>query len=268
MTAVVPILMYHSVDTACDDAYRRWMMLPDEFERHVEMMAAEGYRAVRVSELAQMLSGRTPLPERVVAITFDDGLRDFLTGAMPILQRHGLAATLYVVAGLVGRTSRWLADLGEGARPMLDWTELRDIAAAGIEIGAHSLTHPELDVLSRKRATEEIAGSKAVLEDALGRPVLSFAYPHGYSSRQTREIVRQAGFGSACRVRHALSSAQENPMVLSRVIMTSDIGTGDLGRLLGGQGLPVAPPADRLAIRAWRTYRRIRNFSRSRIRAG
>lgn len=262
MKQAIPILVYHSVDTECSNAYRRWMMLPSEFETHMGVLADNGYQPMTISSLAARLRQGVPLPLRAIAITFDDGLSDFMTGALPILRRYGFPATLYVVSGYVGKSSRWLAPLGEGARAMLNWQELRDISEVGIEIGAHSVHHPQLDILTTAKATQEIAGSKRALEDGLGREVPSFAYPHGYFNRTTQDIVRSVGFTSACRVRHALASETEDLFALSRIVMTSAISAGDLQGLISGMALPVAPRAGRVVERGWRAVRRIgRHFS-------
>ncbi len=262
MKQAIPILVYHSVDTECSSAYRRWMVLPSEFDAHMGVLADNGYQPMTISNLATRLRQGALLPPRAIAITFDDGLADFRTGALPVLRRYGFPATLYVVSGYVGKTSRWLAPLGEGGRAMLNWRELRNISEAGIEIGAHSVCHPQLDILTIARASQEIAGSKRALEDGLGCEVPSFAYPHGYFNRKTQDIVRGAGFSSACRVRHALASDAEDLFALSRIVMTSAISAGDLHRLISGVALPVAPRAGRAIERGWRVVRRIsRHFS-------
>lgn len=253
----IPVLLYHSVDRTCSAAYRRWMVTPERFAEQMGWLANVGYTAVTVSALAQAMRDRSPLPERTVAITFDDGLDDFRSGAMPVLEHFGFPATLYVVAGRVGHTSDWLSAVGEGERPMLSWISLRDLCTRGIECGAHTLTHPQLDVLSSTKASVEIAISKAMLEDRLGQEVRSFAYPHGYGSATTRRLVRQAGFTSACRVRHALSAVGEDPFGISRIIVTEAMDGRTLGAALAGEGLPVAPPPDRLLAQGWRMVRRV-----------
>ncbi len=261
VSASVPILLYHSIDTYTGtNDYKRWAVSPAVFDAQMKWLSENDYRPVTVSTLASLYDSGE-VPPRTVAVTFDDGLRDFLTGALPILERYGFAATLYVVTQLVGATSRWLTDLGEGNRPMLTWDEVRLIADHGlIECGAHTLTHPELDILSPRAAGKEIRASKAELEEHLGRQVGSFAYPHGYSSPTTRRLAREAGFTSACRVRHAISSPDEDRLALSRIIMTSDIDTEQMGPLLTGEtGLPVAPPVNGIAMFGWRVARYLRH---------
>ena len=259
----IPILVYHSVDVACAPDYRRWMVTPERFARQMGYLSDNEYNPVSVSQLTSALVAGTPLPPRPVAITFDDGLRDFRIGALPILERFHFVATLYVVASYVGGTSRWLSDLGEGNRPMLGWDELRELDAAGIELGAHSCTHPQLDIIARDAAASEIIDSKRALENGLGRPIRSFAYPHGYATPALRRVVQRAGFDSACRVRHAVSSRRENRYALSRIVITDDITEEGMDNLLSDAYLPIAPPPDRLISDGWRLARRLKYWMRS-----
>jgi peptidoglycan/xylan/chitin deacetylase (PgdA/CDA1 family) len=261
MSQVVPILLYHTVDTAFGQRYRRWAVTPDTFSRHMDVVARTGSQPMTVTSFVEALERPESLPPRPVLITFDDGLRDFLTGALPILKGHGFPATLYVVSGCVGGTSTWLAPLGEDQRPMLSWPELHTVAAGDVEVGAHSHSHPQLDLLSPARARAEIFQSKSILEHELGRPVKSFAYPHGYSSRRIRRYIQEAGFTSACQVRHALSATTENRFTLSRIIMTSEVSDGEFENYLAGAGLPVSPPRRHLMIAGWRMVRQARRMA-------
>jgi Polysaccharide deacetylase len=144
----IPILLYHSI---CEDgapAHRRWCVTPREFDAQLRALSERGYRPITVADLARLRLAGRPVPPRTCLITFDDGLRDFAEGAMPVLAAHGFRATLYVVSGFVGATARWLSGLKEGGRPMLDWPALRDLHGAGVKIGAHTVSHPELDTLA------------------------------------------------------------------------------------------------------------------------
>ncbi|MBD1206689.1 MAG: polysaccharide deacetylase family protein [Rhodobacteraceae bacterium] len=264
----VSILMYHSVGARQNPAYDRWCVSPQRFRDQMSALAESGYAVLTTGDYVDRLASGAALPDRFVVLTFDDGLQDFLTGAAPILGRFGFPATVYVVAGRVGLTSRWLAPLGEGHRPMLTTDELRQLARSGIEIGGHTMTHPELDILDPARAMAEIGGSRRVLEDILGSPVRSFAYPHGYNSARTRAIVERAGYQSAVRVRHAHSERSECRFGLSRLIITEDLDPQRFMRLIGGPERVVAPPQDRLIADLWRSTRRLRHWRDQRALAG
>ncbi len=259
----IPILVYHSVGRDCAPAYRRWMVTERELDAHLSALSQRGYRSITVADLALLRSRGQLVPPRTCLITFDDGLQDFSEAALPVLAARKFAATLYVATGFVGKTARWLSDLGEGNRPMLDWGALRELQRAGVEIGAHSVSHPELDTLSRAKATRELRDSKKALEDGLGAPVTTFAYPHGYASSETRRIAQEAGYLAACRVRHALSSQTEDLFALSRIVVTSEVTPDALMDLIEMPQLPVAPPVDRLIATGWRAARRMRALHRS-----
>ncbi|MEP2531965.1 polysaccharide deacetylase family protein [Shimia sp.] len=268
ISQTIPILLYHSVSDQFDQRYGRWCVTPRRFEEQMSALAEGGFHAISISDLAQKLAVGLPVPDRCVAVTFDDGLKDFQSGALPVLTKFGFAATLYVVAGSVGKTSGWLAALGEDRRPMLQPEDMLELLDAGIEIGAHSMTHPELDILDRKAACEEIRTSRIVLEDALSAPVQSFAYPFGYASTTTRALVRKAGFRSAVVVRHALSSPDEDLFGLSRLIVTEQLSGSDLLELIHGKG--AKPPAIQHKIKTdiWRLVRRVRRLHRDGFSAG
>lgn len=254
----IPILMYHSIDDTATPAYARWAVPPATFRRHLQILDEEGCRPVILSRLAAEMDKADP-PGNLVCITFDDGLFDFVTGAMPVLHDFGYPANLFVATGYVGGTARWLSPLDEGGRPMMSWDDLRDVAAAGIECGAHSVSHRELDTLSRPEAHDEVFGSKRDIEDRLGAPVTTFAYPFGYASATTRALVRDAGVVAACRVTHALSDRTEDRYGLSRIIATKDIPDATFRAYLQGRELPVAPIQRSAKRKVWRAYRSLRH---------
>jgi len=253
MVTMVPILLYHSVSEHVAQGFKTWSLSPEIFARHIQHMRDQGYTPLTVSQFVAGLS----YPEaralyKPVVITFDDGLDDFFENALPVLKRFDFNATLYITSGFVGRTSKWLVQEGEGDRPMLSWEKIREIDNCGIECGSHTLTHPQLDVIRHEDARREISQSKQFLEKHLGKPVESFAYPHGYHSADIRQMVIQAGYSSACAVMHAMSSPKDDRYALARIIIKSDTDEQTLDRLLEGKGLRIAPFKEMLATKAWR----------------
>jgi peptidoglycan/xylan/chitin deacetylase (PgdA/CDA1 family) len=223
---------------------------------------AEGYAPLTVSQLCQAIDGGAAFPLKPVAITFDDGFADFYSAALPVLARLRFPSTLYVAAAFVGQTSRWLAAEGEERRRMLSWSQLRELAGMGVELGAHSLHHVELDVVPRQRALEEVTRSGSMLADGVGHAISTFAYPYGYHDDWVRQRVVEAGYTSACGVKHVMSAPCDDRFALGRIMVTRGVDRGRFEALLEGRGLRVAPVGERLRTRLWRLARR----SRARLR--
>jgi peptidoglycan/xylan/chitin deacetylase (PgdA/CDA1 family) len=253
----IPILLYHSVSPDPPAWIRRHCVAPDVFARHTELICESGMTALSVAEYAGMLRNGGSLPERPVLITFDDGLADFAEHALPALRRAALPATLFVTTGFVQGLPE-----GRGATrppgPWLDAAALLELQAQGVEIGAHTHSHPHLDTLPVDAARLEIARSKEILETVLGAAVPSFAYPYGYHGPVARRLAQACGFASACAVKNALSSRSDDRFALARLTVRADTPLARVGDWLQGRGAPLAPPRELDRTRAWRVYRRAR----------
>ena len=258
MSNFVPVLLYHSVSDQPTGQFGPYTVTRRQLASHLDQVIGLGFHTLTVGQLVEHRTAGIPLPPRTAAITFDDGFADF-DNAWPELTQRGLAATLYVTAGMLGRRSEWLAPLGAGGMPMLSRSQLADLATDGCEIGAHSMSHPELDCLTRPAAAVEIRDSKDVLEQALGRRINTFAYPHGYHDKAVKHLVAAAGYTSAAAVRNALSPADDDPFALARVTVMSDFSAEQIARVLTGRGAPIARPGERWRTRLWRQERRRRH---------
>jgi peptidoglycan/xylan/chitin deacetylase (PgdA/CDA1 family) len=220
MQPAVPILMYHDVSSDTPAAFRKYIVTPKAFARQMRWLADGHYTPIDLSTLIAHRTAGNALPSRPVVITFDDGFRDAVRCAGAIVRDHGFRAVLFAVAGLVGRPSEWLLRERGLQRPLADWAELRTLAAEGFEIGAHSLTHPHLPAIDPDEARRQIENSRRVIEDALGREVVHFAYPFGAVDAAVRATVAAAGYRTACTTRIGLSAAGEDPLMLRRVPVT------------------------------------------------
>ncbi|MFO1135791.1 MAG: polysaccharide deacetylase family protein [Rhodoblastus sp.] len=252
---LTPILMYHSIDADPPERFAPFAVSPARFDGHLRLIREEGFRFLSVSEFvgARDLG---QIPERAVVLTFDDGFADFYYEAAPILARHDARATLYAVAGLIGKTSRWLEEIGAGASPMLTWRQLCEVGDAGVEIGAHSMTHPALDCIPLERAREEILQSRRTIEEALSIEVRSFAYPFGYYSRAVRDLLPVCGYRSGCAVGYAHSGPDDDVFALRRHIVRGDTADAQLLAILHGSIPSAAMMFDRLRSQAWGLVRR------------
>ena len=256
MTTSIPILLYHSVDTRVAPKFQTYSVTPAQLDTHLKYLVENLYSPMTVTQLVTALNqADVSLPDKPVVITFDDGFLDFYENALPILSKYQVPATLYITTGYIGKTSQWLCTVGEGQRPMLEWEHVVDIQASGVECGGHTHTHPELDTIPLAQAQSEIVQSKQVLEDKLGQAVPSFAYPHGCFTPRVRQFVQEAGYSSACGVKHAMSSSEDDQFSLSRIVITDKTDTKTLDCYLKCTHLAVAPTRRALRTRVWRWYR-------------
>lgn len=261
--APIPILLYHSVSSTAPPAFAPWTVSPQRFEAQISFLRDHGYTPLTVSELVARGKAGS-LPVRPVAVTFDDGLGDFHHNALPILEEYDCSATLYITTGYVGGASGWLRKLGAGDRPMLSWEQISALPGRQVECGAHTRSHPMLDTISLSQAESEIAGSKMVLEEMLGRNVESFAYPHGYRSQRVRQLVAALGFTSACAVKHAVSSIEDDPFDLPRIVISADTKLTQFTSMLTGESVTYAPRRDSWKVLAWRYARHVGRLLQSR----
>ncbi|MEA2973850.1 MAG: hypothetical protein QOG82_2308 [Actinomycetota bacterium] len=253
----IPIFNYHTVTDHPQPGIAGFAVRPDDLARHLDLIVARHCTALTISALVDLLDRDLAPPPATVVITFDDGYEDNLAVAAPLLVARGLPATVFVTTGFLPGCPGGSNLSPPG--PMLPWECLPDLETAGLEVGSHSHTHPEMDVLSRTAASHEIRHSKALLEEALGHSVESFAYPHGYATSWLQQEVCRRGFRSACGVRDAFSHTGDNRWLLSRLIVGSTTTCDQIDRLLRGTGAPTAGAHERLLTKGWRAARRVRS---------
>jgi peptidoglycan/xylan/chitin deacetylase (PgdA/CDA1 family) len=190
---IPPVLMYHSICSSREPDPHRIRVAPDRLDRHLRLLRRLGLRGVSLAELLD--AERRGAAEGLVGLTFDDGYADFVEHAVPVLARHGVTATLYVVAGLLGGENAW----DDGPRlGLLDADGVRAVAAAGHEVGSHTLTHADLRGADPATLAHEVEESRRVLEGVLQADVPGFCYPWGRFDAAAAEAVREAGYDHAC----------------------------------------------------------------------
>ena len=171
------------------------MLSPSAFRSHVGLLRKRGYRFVAQQELARMLTAGEPL-EDTCSITFDDGTADNATVLPPLLEALEVPATIFACPGLLGKPYPFTEP--EAEVRLMDREELRQTARhALVEIGSHTREHTVLEHASADEALAEMSASRAALEDLLGAPVLSFAYPNCVYSPACPDAARRAGYTSA-----------------------------------------------------------------------
>lgn len=216
----VPALMYHYLtDDVAGTSLKKLRVSPSAFARQVDYLAGRGYQSIGLWDYFKYVTGGRALPERPVIITFDDGGRDCLLRARDILARRGFTAAVFPVAEHVGKTNIWDRPKGEPEIDLLNWDELKDLIAAGWEVGSHTKTHVDLTVLGDDNLAEELAGSKALLEERLGREIMAVSYPFGLADKRVRTAAQAAGYRLGLTTRPGKNTPADDLFDLKRIII-------------------------------------------------
>lgn len=190
---IPPVLMYHSISPSTLPDPHRVRVHPERLGRHLRLLRRLGLRGVSLGELLR--AHEQGEAGRLVGLTFDDGYADFAEHVVPMLARHGMTGTVYVVAGFLGGRNEW----DEGPElALMDADQVRAVAAAGHEVGSHTLRHVRLAGAGAETLRSEIAGSREVLQDVLQAEVTGFCYPYGSFDGAAAEAARAAGYDHAC----------------------------------------------------------------------
>lgn len=215
----IPILMYHSINNhvGTTHPYYETNTAPEMFTRHMEFLNGSGYSAVSLEEALQSLAAREDAANCVV-ITFDDGFRDFYSAAYPILRKFGFVATVFLATGLINdQRLQW-----KGV-DLMTWTEVRELQALGIRFGSHTVNHLELEKLDEKQIAWEVGQSKQTLEDKLGAPVKSFAYPYAFPehnlafTKRLTKILENHGYENGVSTVIGRARSCDTPFFLPRL---------------------------------------------------
>ena len=212
----VPILMYHRIAADGPVANQRYRVTPELFALQMATLHRAGYRTIGLGEWVSAMARHKPLRGMPVILTFDDGYRDFLTAAMPVLRAHGFSATVFLVAERIGGTADWDAGYGEAAS-LLSWEEVRALQETGIEFGCHSSVHRPMTGMRLRELAEDTVRARAILEEGLATSVKTLAYPYGAENESVRRVVEDLGFQAAVSCEPGISRLGDNPLRLPRI---------------------------------------------------
>ncbi len=206
----LPILMYHSITDVED---KNILTLPrDIFDRQMQYLSKHKFYVASLEEAAQMMQ-RESFPNNWLAITFDDGFRDFYSLAYLTLKRFNFKSTVFVTVNSLKESER-----------SLTWKQVENLAKEPmVDIGSHALSHRMLPLLSQEQKKEEIFLSKRMLERRLDRPVISFCYPYGALDDSVKEMVRQADYKLAVATAYQRGEFRDNDMYVLRRVFVSKI---------------------------------------------
>jgi peptidoglycan/xylan/chitin deacetylase (PgdA/CDA1 family) len=204
----VPILTYHRVHKFLTEYTKS---IPDEtvepgvFAAEMAALAREGYHTVSQAQLFHALFDGAGLPSKPVMITVDDGYVDDVQSILPVLLRHRMVATFYVITGRYHEQG------------FLNETQVRRLDAAGMDIGAHTRTHVPLNAVPAAEVRDQVEGSRRDLQRVLGHFVYFFAYPYGAFDPAVVAEVRKAGFVLAVTTKGGTTESSGAPLTMPRI---------------------------------------------------
>jgi peptidoglycan/xylan/chitin deacetylase (PgdA/CDA1 family) len=224
-TTGLPILMYHKVGTPpTGSRLKKLWVSVDAFRWQMDYLKKRGYEVLTLRRVVEDRAAGRAIPPSAVVLTFDDGYRNNLENALPVLRAVGFPATLYVVVHAVGRDNFWHDPYSEVRLPMLSWEDILILRDAGWDIGSHTLTHPRLTRLSLEEANHEIVESRRILENRVGVPPVSFAHPYGNGADhvEIRRRIQDAGYRTAVSVHRGKGDLAREPFCLKRIFVRGD----------------------------------------------
>ncbi|HEV2395504.1 MAG TPA: polysaccharide deacetylase family protein [Candidatus Sulfotelmatobacter sp.] len=222
----VPILMYHSVcdqDESGVHAYYRTSTTPQVFSEQMQFLKAEGYLSCSLDAALGYLKNDAAIERKLVVITFDDGYSDFYQHAFPVLQRYELTASMFLPTAYIGDSPLHFKD-----KDCLTWQRVRELSRYGISFGSHTVTHPRLVEMNVDQIDNELATSKNTIEDQLGIPAESFAYPYAFPQTNTefkrtlKDSLLRAGYRNGVCTVVGRADSQSEPLFLERLPANSD----------------------------------------------
>lgn len=198
------ILMYHKI-SATEPATSALNVQPFYFEQQMKFLKEHHYNILPVEELAILIKTHQHIPRKTVAITFDDGFENNFTNAYPILKKHDIPATIFLVTSWIGK---------EG---FLSWDEIKEMTQHHIQFGNHTLSHAHLPSLTLKDATQEIETNEKILISKLSHLSSVFCYPFGGYSKELQELLQKDGYTSAVATSPDGQSALDDPYAIRRI---------------------------------------------------
>jgi GT2 family glycosyltransferase/peptidoglycan/xylan/chitin deacetylase (PgdA/CDA1 family) len=245
------VLAYHSLsDLSGDRVLAQYGIAPERFAAQLDMLGRRGYRFVGLDDVLAVLAGHGSLPAKAVLVTFDDAYADLVPAASAALSERGIPAVVFAVSGEIGGSNSWDHGIGAAPLPLLDADGLQVLVAAGVEIGAHGVTHRPLTSLDASEVRAELADSAAQIEAAgLPRP-RAFAYPHGEWDPESALAARDCGYAAAFTIDPGAVSHESDPQALPRIEVLASDSPAILRLKMGTASLP--PALRRRILRAAR----------------
>ena len=189
----IPVLMYHRIvqEVPAQSQHGIWVTA-QSFEQHLTSLKRRGYSSITFEQYQLFLSGEFTLPRKPIILSFDDGYEDNYTCAFPLLKNHGFSAVIFLVTDTARRTNFWDGD--EPQVPLMNNKQIDEMSRAGIEFGSHTVTHPDLAHCSQEKMRNEFVVSKKMIEQVIGKEIVSVAYPYGSVNDTIKATAVEVGY--------------------------------------------------------------------------
>lgn len=217
----LPVLMYHDLGPPRPGMFPDEVIAPEEFEKQIAWLAGHGYVGIRPSEWIAWHRQGISLPQKPVLLTFDDGYAGVGRHGLPVLERYGFGAVIFVVTRRIGSRNTWDERNGYRGAQLMSADEILRWCARGFEFGCHTRTHPDLTSLPGREVEREIVGSYRDLGALLGRAPATFAYPWGLFNDAVHACVRDV-FELGFSIRRGVNFPGTDPHLMRRAAIRSD----------------------------------------------
>ena len=195
------ILSYHKIGPPPEGGWESWYYVSAEtFAEHLQWLRSRRYEPIDIHTFYRGLDDPSTLPAKSTLITFDDGYRNNLTVALPVMRRLGFPGVIFVPTQYIGGINEWDTN-NEPVERICDWDELLELEKGGVAVESHSVSHPAFSLLTPAQQEDELRRSKETLESVLGRTVELFGYPYGDAGADaafSRDALRRTGYRAAC----------------------------------------------------------------------
>ena len=200
----VPILMYHEIGTP-EGPWKSLYVTEENFKAQIQYLKEQGYQTITMAELEKNRAGIRNLPNKPIVLSFDDGYASMYHFVYPLLKEHNMKATFYVFPDKFGTYNSLLPE------------QIKKMSDGGMEFGSHSMSHPDLSVISFRQLQYEIDESKKILEDITEKKITSFCYPAGRYNQEVIEQLRMSGYQSAVTTKYGLAHISQDIFELHRI---------------------------------------------------
>lgn len=212
----VPIFIYHTIrpqkiEKASVDEYDT---TPELLEQQLNYLKDNGYTTISPDDLVKYVTTNAKRPEKPVWLTFDDGRISHYDIVFPLLKKYGMTATFYVFTHAMDKNPNYMT-----------WAELKEMDAAGMTIASHTVTHPYLNKATPEELTKEMVDSKKDLEEHLGKPIIHFASPFGYMSKEIEDAAKTAGYTTARSIRSLKPLTKDDLINLPGIIVSDSFAS-------------------------------------------